>query len=109
VILRDGALVAVAGRGERSLTTFLPAEEPDRAEAARAIAASLAAEVDEGRRRAVLVSKIDGEDPASSPLAAYLRDAGFVRGSRGFLKRAAAPSSTSGTSSASSAASPPDA
>ncbi len=91
VILQDGALVAVAGRGERSLTTFLPADEPERSEAARAIARSLASEVESGRRRAVLISKIDGDAPAGSPLASPLREAGFVLGSRGFLKRSTAP------------------
>jgi hypothetical protein len=71
--------------------TFLPAEEPDRTDAARAIAFALAAEVDQGRRRAVLVSKIDGGDPGASPLAPHLRAAGFALGSRGFLKRATPP------------------
>jgi ATP-dependent Lhr-like helicase len=91
VILRDGRLAAVVGRAERNLITFLPPEEPERADAARAIAQALAHEVDSGRRRAVLVSKIDGEDAASSPLAPYLTAAGFHSGSRGFLKRAERP------------------
>jgi ATP-dependent helicase Lhr and Lhr-like helicase len=87
VVIREGALLAVTGRGDRSLVTFLPAEEPERSEAARALAAALAAPVDDGRRRAVLISRIDGEDPASSPLAPYLAKAGFTPGSRGWLKR----------------------
>jgi ATP-dependent Lhr-like helicase len=92
VILREGALLAVMGRGERGLTTFLPAQEPERGEAARAIAHALSAIVHEGRRRAVLIARIDGEDPAASPLAPYLAAAGFARGSRGFLKRSIPPS-----------------
>ena len=73
---------------EPSLIEF-PADEPERTEAARALATALAAPVEEGKKRAVLISRIDGEDPASSPLAPFLATAGFVRGSRGWLKRAA--------------------
>ena len=88
VILREGALVAVAGRGAGNLSTFLPADEPERSEAASSIASALAALVEEGRRRAVLISRIDGEEAAASPLAPFLEAAGFARGSRGYLKRA---------------------
>ena len=89
VILLEGALLAATGRGDRSLVTFLPKDEPARTEASRALAAALAAPVDAGRRRAVLISRIDGEDPGESPLAPFLAAAGFLRGSRGWLKRAA--------------------
>ncbi|MEO8430214.1 MAG: DEAD/DEAH box helicase, partial [Acidobacteriota bacterium] len=88
VILLEGALLAATGRGDRSLTTFLPADEPARSDAARVLAATLAAPVDEGRRRAVLIARIDGEDPGASALAPFLAAAGFLRGSRGWLKRA---------------------
>ncbi|MFN2387265.1 MAG: DEAD/DEAH box helicase [Thermoanaerobaculia bacterium] len=87
VILRDGALVAYAGRTERNLVTFLPAEEPERGHAARAIAETLTGLVESGRRRALLVAKVDGQDPASSALGPYLLEAGFLPGSRGYLKR----------------------
>ncbi len=87
VLLREGELLAATGRGERSLITFLPAEEPERSEAARAIASTLASLVEEGKRRAVLIGRIDGEDPSQSPLAPFLVAAGFTPGSRGFLKR----------------------
>ncbi|HEY6049899.1 MAG TPA: DEAD/DEAH box helicase, partial [Thermoanaerobaculia bacterium] len=108
VVIREGALLAVTGRGDRSLVTFLPAEEPERGEAARALAAALAAPVDEGRRRAVLISRIDGEDPASSPLAPFLAKAGFTPGSRGFLKRGRpeGPARSSAGASASGSLSP---
>ncbi|HEX4440565.1 MAG TPA: DEAD/DEAH box helicase [Thermoanaerobaculia bacterium] len=88
VILRDGALIAWAGRTESNLLTFLPAEEPDRSAAARDLARALADLVDSGRRRAVLVGRVDGVDPRESPLAPYLVEAGFFAGSRGYLKRA---------------------
>jgi ATP-dependent helicase Lhr and Lhr-like helicase len=87
VILADGCLVAWIGRAERNLLTFLPESEPERTETARAIALALASLVTGGRRRALLVAKIDGEDPAQSDLAVHLREAGFLPGSRGYLKR----------------------
>ena len=89
VVLREGALVAWAGRTERNLLTFLPESEPARGEAARDLARALAELVDSGRRRAVLISRIDGGNPSESPLARELAAAGFTLGSRGFLKRAA--------------------
>jgi ATP-dependent Lhr-like helicase len=109
VVIREGALLAVTGRGDRSLVTFLPADEPERTEAARALAAALAAPVEEGKKRAVLISRIDGEDPASSPLAPFLSSAGFVRGSRGWLKRAAPGSAVRPSPSASADLPSPDA
>jgi ATP-dependent Lhr-like helicase len=88
VILRDGALIAWAGRTESNLLTFLPGEEPERSAAARDLARALAELVNTGRRRAVLVGRVDGADPRDSPLAPYLAEAGFFAGSRGYLKRA---------------------
>jgi ATP-dependent Lhr-like helicase len=90
VILHDGRLAAWIGRTERSLLTFLPADEPERGEIARAIATALTDLVDEGRKRAILISKVDGTDPGESELGPYLSAAGFTAGSRGFLKRLSA-------------------
>jgi ATP-dependent Lhr-like helicase len=87
VILRDGALLGWIGRAESNLLTFLPAAEPERSAAAEALVDALARLVESGRRRAVLVSKIDGRDPRESPLAPHLVAAGFLAGSRGYLKR----------------------
>jgi len=36
-----------------------------------------------------LIAKVDGADPAASPLASFLAEAGFLPGSRGYLIRAA--------------------
>ena len=88
VVLHDGALIAWMGRGEHSLHSFLPADEPARAHAARALARALAGQVDGVRRKALLVARVDGEDVAASPLAPFLREAGFTPGIKGFLKRA---------------------
>jgi ATP-dependent Lhr-like helicase len=90
VVLRDGALVGYLGRSEKDLLTFLPAEEPERGHAAAALAGALAALVDEGRRRTLLVSRIDGEEAGRSPLAATLAGAGFTATSKGLFRRAAA-------------------
>jgi ATP-dependent Lhr-like helicase len=88
VVLHDGALLAWFGRGEHNLHTFLPADEPARAHAARALAQALAALVDDGRRKALLIDRVDGEETAASYLAQALRSAGFTPGIKGFLKRA---------------------
>jgi ATP-dependent Lhr-like helicase len=88
VVLHEGRLLAALLRGEHQLVTFLPPEEPERSRSARALAFALADLVDGGRRRALLVSRVDGDDVARSPLAAFLIAAGFTPGIRGFLKRA---------------------
>jgi ATP-dependent Lhr-like helicase len=87
VILRDGRLAAWLGRADRNLMTFLPDSEPEASETSAAIAGALAGLVETGRRRILLVGKVDGEEPSRSPLAPFLREAGFLAGSRGFLKR----------------------
>jgi ATP-dependent Lhr-like helicase len=87
VFLQDGELVASSGRSEVHLLTFLPPREPERARAAAALARALAAPVDGGERRAVLVSTVDGRPPAESALGPHLETAGFVPGSHGYLKR----------------------
>jgi hypothetical protein len=74
-------------RADRNLVTFLPESEPERSETAAAIAAALAALVASGRRSALLVARVDGADPAHSPLARFLAGAGFLAGSHGYLKR----------------------
>jgi ATP-dependent Lhr-like helicase len=87
VVLYGGELIAWAGRTERNLLTFLPEREPERSLVGRAVAEALAGLVREGRRRAVLVDRVDGVEAQDSALAPHLLAAGFVRGSRGWLKR----------------------
>ncbi len=88
VVLLDGALCAYIGRAERSLLTFLPAEEPERGHAAEALVGALAGVVEQGRRRTLLIAQIDGSPAETSPLAPHLSAAGFTPTSRGFFKRA---------------------
>jgi ATP-dependent Lhr-like helicase len=88
VVLHDGALIGWLGRGEHNLHTFLPEEEPAHGQCARALARALAALVDEGRRKALLISRVDGEDVNAARLAPELKAAGFTAGIKGYLKRA---------------------
>ena len=89
VILHDGRLAAWLSRADRNLVTFLPDSEPERGDTAAAIAGALASLVASGRRNVLLVARVDGEEPSRSPLARHLADAGFLAGSRGYLRRPA--------------------
>jgi ATP-dependent helicase Lhr and Lhr-like helicase len=89
VVLRDGALLGYLGRTEQSLLTFLPGDEPARGHAADALAKALAGLVDEGRRKTLLIARIDGEDAAGAAFGGRLAAAGFAATSKGFFKRGA--------------------
>ena len=87
VVLRDGELIGYVGRTEKNLLTFLPGAEPARGQAASALAGALAALVDEGRRRTLLIGRIDGEEAEESAFGARLAEAGFTATSKGYFKR----------------------
>jgi ATP-dependent Lhr-like helicase len=87
VILHEGALLAWISRGETAILTFLPSEPRAREDGYRSIARALAGWVDDGRRRTVLVAEVDGRPVHESGLAEALREASFVPGARGFLKK----------------------
>jgi ATP-dependent Lhr-like helicase len=87
VILHDGALVGWLGKSAETLLTFLPKDEPARGVAERALADALATLVDSGRRKALLVTTIDGIAAAHSPLANAMTRAGFQLASTGLLRR----------------------
>jgi ATP-dependent Lhr-like helicase len=87
VVLRDGALLGYIGRTEKDLLTFLTPDEPAHAHEADALAAALASMVDGGRRRTLLLARIDGADAAASPLAPRLAAVGFSPTSKGYFKR----------------------
>ena len=59
-----------------------------RGQGCRALSHALASLVDEGRRKALLIARVDGEDVNASALAPALKEAGFSPGIRGYLKRA---------------------
>ncbi len=100
VIMVDGFLVAYLARGDRSLSTWLPENEPARSKAARAVSHALIARArtnttdpvdetsgvptDEPSPRGMLIEEIDGLPPASHPLSQALLEAGFIAGAMGF-------------------------
>jgi ATP-dependent helicase Lhr and Lhr-like helicase len=90
VILRGGELIGYLGKTEKSLTTFLPSEEPLRGQVASALSEALAALVDEGKRRTLLIESVDGAATESSAMAKALGEAGFTPTSKGYFRRAVA-------------------
>jgi ATP-dependent helicase Lhr and Lhr-like helicase len=87
VIIVNGVLAAYLGRGDRQLSIFLPEGEPEKGMVARAIASTLANMLSEGTRRALLVTGINDEPAARSPLAPYLVEAGFASTGMGYQLR----------------------
>jgi ATP-dependent Lhr-like helicase len=88
VILFNGALAAYVARGEKQLSIFLPDDEPSRGMVAKEIARTLASLVENGVRRAMLITEVNDESVARSPLAPFLAEAGFAPGAQGYQKRA---------------------
>src|SRR5207245_8249554 len=86
VILVDGRLAGWLGRGEEQLLTFV-ADEADAEPTRHALAAALAAEVGPDRRTTLFIQSVDGAPVDESPLADPLREAGFARTPRGYLRR----------------------
>jgi ATP-dependent Lhr-like helicase len=102
VVLIDGALAAWLARdrpsssgtrsvpwGERALLTFMPAEEIDAARTRTLIAKALAAEAARVQGAPFFIDEVDGQPIDESLMAEPLRDAGFARTPRGYLKRSA--------------------
>ena len=91
VILVEGRLVAWIARGDRLLLISLPADEPDRSRAGRALArelVNLAMRAPEGSR-GWLVEQINGAAAIKDPAAVFLLDAGFVSTAMGLQLRVA--------------------
>ncbi len=91
VILRNGQLVAWLKRGNPNLLVFLPAEEPERSQAAAGLAHFLCT-LGQHRMRAnnhdgVLITTINGQPVAAHPMARFLMDAGFHPGPLGMHLR----------------------
>ncbi|MBK8255245.1 MAG: DEAD/DEAH box helicase [Polyangiaceae bacterium] len=87
VILWDGELIGYISKGESSLLTFLPTNEPSRSHAVDALTNMLASLVDRGRRRTLLFTQIDGESPEKCAILPNLQKAGFVLTGGGLFKR----------------------
>jgi ATP-dependent helicase Lhr and Lhr-like helicase len=88
VVIQDGALLGYLGRREKSLLTFLPAEEPERSRASEAISSALSGLVDGATRRALVIASIDGGPATSAAFAPALERAGFTRVGEGYVLRA---------------------
>lgn len=84
VVLVDGQLTAFLPRSGEQLTTLLPALEPQRARAARALARALREWLLRAKRSALPCQGVDGLPIARSPLAPFLEEAGFAPYGPGF-------------------------
>jgi ATP-dependent Lhr-like helicase len=86
VILVDGQLAAWVGRAEEQLLTF-SSDEADAERTRAAIAHALASEVGPDGRTTLFIESVDGAPVDETPLGDALREAGFARTPRGYLKR----------------------
>jgi ATP-dependent helicase Lhr and Lhr-like helicase len=87
VILVNGSLAAYLPRGAQQLVVFLPDDEPARSTAARGVSEKLAELAHDDQRGGMLLTEINGADPAMSPLAPFLIEAGFYASAMGFQLR----------------------
>ncbi|MGD0911188.1 MAG: DEAD/DEAH box helicase [Terracidiphilus sp.] len=91
VILRNGELIAWMRRGNPHVLVFLPAEEPERSQAASGLAHFLSArgqgQLRAGSHQGALITTINGQPVAAHPMARFLMDAGFFSGPLGMHLR----------------------
>ena len=91
MILRNGQLVAWLGAAIPTCWSFLPAEEPERSQAAAGLAHFLCTRGQERMRASnhegVLITTINGQPVAAHPMARFLMDAGFHPGPLGMHLR----------------------
>ena len=85
VVVLDGALIGYLGRGDRHLLTWIPAAEPGRTRAVRALAQVLIQRARSGddTPRGMLIEEIDGSPAALHPFRAEFVEAGFIVGALG--------------------------
>ena len=102
VVLADGRLGAWLAKdrpsssgtrsvpwGERALLTFVEEEPVDAGRTRTLIARALAGEAARAHGAPFFIDEVDGRPIDESPMAEPLRDAGFARTPRGYLKRSA--------------------
>ncbi len=91
VILRNGQLLAWLRRGNPNLLVFLPADEPERAQAAAGLAHFLCTRgqqrLHSASQQGVLITTINGQAVAAHPMSRFLMDAGFHPGPLGLHLR----------------------
>ncbi len=104
VVLRNGELLAYMRRGNPHAQFFLPADEPERSQAARDLAAHLSARTQEEmqggseaqQRGGLLLATINGQPTHLHWMARILQDAGFQAAPMGFnVRRMLPPVATS--------------
>jgi ATP-dependent Lhr-like helicase len=93
VIIVNGALAAFVRRRNPAIRVFLPDEEPEKTDVARALAAKLAelAVKRQAGRYGLLVGEIDGASAREHFLASFLKESGFVDTALGFQMRRGTP------------------
>ncbi|WP_254062457.1 DNA glycosylase AlkZ-like family protein [Acidobacterium sp. S8] len=89
VIIRNGELVAYLRRNNPNLLVFLPADEPERTNAARDLAEFLSgmAQNEMEHRSGLLISSVNGQPAHLHFLSRFLQDAGFQAAPMGFNVR----------------------
>jgi ATP-dependent Lhr-like helicase len=95
VILCNGTLVAYLRRGNTNVQVFLPEDEPQRSNVARALSTFLVERIQEhgedGEVRGILIAAINGVAVREHWMARFLLDAGFAAGAMGFNVRRGLP------------------
>jgi ATP-dependent Lhr-like helicase len=87
VVLHDGAVLAYLARGEKSLSSFLPPRDPERARAAAVVADALRDLCDGVARRALVLASIDGNKARGHALGPALERVGFTPVGDGYVLR----------------------
>ncbi|HWB31947.1 MAG TPA: DEAD/DEAH box helicase [Acidobacteriaceae bacterium] len=93
VVLCDGCMVMYLRRGNANVQVFLPEEEPERGQMAKALAEFLVARVRAERdessdlRAGLVIATVNGVRAGESAMAKPLLEAGFAVGAMGFYVR----------------------
>jgi hypothetical protein len=83
----DGELAAWISRGEKQILTFVDGSNERAPQHIRRQIAQVLAGLVGKSRRAVFVTEVDGRPVGETPMAPVLVEAGFSRGTHGYLKR----------------------
>jgi ATP-dependent helicase Lhr and Lhr-like helicase len=96
VVMINGRLAAFLRRRNPAMRIFLPDDEPERSQVARALAIKLVeiAVKRQGRRQGLLIADINGAPAKEHFMARFLQDAGFVDTAMGYQMRRVAAIAT---------------
>jgi len=88
VILINGSLAAYLRKGNPQIAVFLPEDEPQHSQTAKALAEELHKMALEGDRHGgLLIEEVNGVVVAEHPFAHYLREVGFIGSALGYSVR----------------------